>query len=376
MCSGKCVDVATDQNNCGACGKTCEPGAVCDNGSCGCPDGEMTCEGACVDIKTDVNNCGGCGMTCGGTGSLCTGGACEQVVAAQQSTPVALALSSAGVFWINSGNGDVLTTGLTGGNVVTLAQNQSSATSICADADNVYWNVVTQPAEVAAIMTVPVGGGTPATFFSEPAGMPIRLAIDSTKLYWTDESGDIVAQPLNSATAATLATGQSRPYAIAVQNGDVYWSDLIGTSSTQKGQILQWTPAGGGTYTILASTPALDEVSDMAVDASNVYWVSSLGNIASVPTNGAGSPVTIVAGVSFPSGIAIDSTNIYWTTGSVGGSGGAQPDGTISTVPIAGGAPTVLVPNQISPSEVAVSSTSVYWITSVAAGAVMRLSPK
>jgi hypothetical protein len=370
ICSGQCVDVSTDPNNCGTCGKTCEPGAVCSGGTCACPVGEMSCGGACVDIKSDVNNCGGCGMSCGGTGSTCTGGACEQVIATQQATPVALALSSAGVFWINQGTGDVLASGLTGGTVTTLAQSQSSPTSICADSQNVYWNVS------GAIMTVPAAGGTPSTFFSEPAGSPTRLAIDSNHLYWTDVNAHaVVSMPLSGGGASTLANGLSNPYAIAAQGGNVYWSELI-SAPTKKGEVMRWTPNGGGTYTLIASTGSSDEILGLAVDANNVYWVSSLGNVVEASNNGAGTPSILVSNQISPSGITVDATNVYWTTGSVGGGGGAQPDGTISTMPIAGGTPSTIAPGQINPSQVAVNATSVYWITNVVGGSVMRLSPK
>lgn len=33
-CSGKCVLLDSDERNCGACGRTCDPGLVCFSGSC------------------------------------------------------------------------------------------------------------------------------------------------------------------------------------------------------------------------------------------------------------------------------------------------------------------------------------------------------
>ena len=45
-------DLSTDPNNCGACGKKCDPGAV-------------VLRGTCTDTTTDPKNCNGCSMPCG-----------------------------------------------------------------------------------------------------------------------------------------------------------------------------------------------------------------------------------------------------------------------------------------------------------------------
>lgn len=78
-CNGMCVDLRTDNSNCGVCGKTCPADAKCVAGSCQCPttDGGASgsiCNGTCVDTKSDVNNCGSCGNKCI-TGS-CNAGKC------------------------------------------------------------------------------------------------------------------------------------------------------------------------------------------------------------------------------------------------------------------------------------------------------------
>ena len=64
-CCGTCVDLGTDPNNCGACGKHCGGGQACQSGVCNCPaDSPVLCNGRCTDISGDPLNCGACGSLC------------------------------------------------------------------------------------------------------------------------------------------------------------------------------------------------------------------------------------------------------------------------------------------------------------------------
>jgi hypothetical protein len=72
-----CVDARSDQNNCGACGKTCLAVEACSNGLC-CPTGQVNCGGTCLDTSADPNNCGGCGIKCPMAAPSCAFGACSK----------------------------------------------------------------------------------------------------------------------------------------------------------------------------------------------------------------------------------------------------------------------------------------------------------
>jgi len=81
LCSGACVDVLADPNNCLGCGKQCAFGQSCAGGVCAptktsCPQGTSLCYGACFDLQTDPNNCGGCGHGCGSLAEGCGNGSC------------------------------------------------------------------------------------------------------------------------------------------------------------------------------------------------------------------------------------------------------------------------------------------------------------
>ena len=79
LCGGKCVNLATDENNCGVCGSACASDATCDRGRCSggaCPVGLTACAGTCVDLNNSSSNCGGCGKVCP-TNTTCRSGVCQ-----------------------------------------------------------------------------------------------------------------------------------------------------------------------------------------------------------------------------------------------------------------------------------------------------------
>lgn len=73
-CAGRCLDLGRDPTNCGACGRACSAGQVCNLGRCvsSCSAGLTDCCGGCVDVMSDQLNCGACGHAC----SDCRAGRC------------------------------------------------------------------------------------------------------------------------------------------------------------------------------------------------------------------------------------------------------------------------------------------------------------
>jgi hypothetical protein len=103
LCSGACVNLQTDQNNCGKCsfpvpfGETCvngkfssslprstattAPGSAGTNAatagsSAACPSGQTSCTGTCRNLQTDTAHCGACGNSCT-SGQSCQNGRCS-----------------------------------------------------------------------------------------------------------------------------------------------------------------------------------------------------------------------------------------------------------------------------------------------------------
>ena len=80
------TNLASNNANCGACGRSCGPGTACSGGSCAsvCAGGTTFCGGSCVSLASDPRNCGGCGNACP-SGRSCAGGSCVQSAPANDS---------------------------------------------------------------------------------------------------------------------------------------------------------------------------------------------------------------------------------------------------------------------------------------------------
>lgn len=94
LCNGVCINIATDRNNCGMCGRRCAPDQACSEGGCvfACSAGLVACDNRCIDPRTNPDFCGArsdClgaanrGATCTG-GRTCVAGTCQFVCPAGQ----------------------------------------------------------------------------------------------------------------------------------------------------------------------------------------------------------------------------------------------------------------------------------------------------
>ena len=88
-------------------------------------------------------------------------------------------------------------------------------------------------------MKVPIGGGTP-TIIASGQSFPFGIAIDDTYVYWTNNGtnagGTVMKAPIAGDSVTTLASGQNFPLGIAVDGTSVYWTNNLG------GTVMKRTP--------------------------------------------------------------------------------------------------------------------------------------
>lgn len=75
------VDLASDPESCGGCGKACAASEVCSATGCttSCPAGQATCGRSCIDTSTNLDHCGACDKPCtagANATATCAAGTC------------------------------------------------------------------------------------------------------------------------------------------------------------------------------------------------------------------------------------------------------------------------------------------------------------
>lgn len=322
-----------------------EVGFACQNGVCACNPANL-CNGVCEDIASDLQNCGACGNTCA-AGAACFQGHCETTLASGQS-PASLAVDAIHVYWTNNDGGtsnSVRKVAVGGGAIVTLASGQAHPNHIALDANNVYWT----DGGAGTVMKVLLGGGAPTTLASGQT-IPTGIAVDATNVYWANNSDPsaVMKMPLGGGAITGYASGQqSSIWNIAVDATSVY---MVG-----HGSIVTKVPLAGGDPITLApyEFSKASGINNVTVDATHVYWTTD-DAVMKVPVDG-GAPIVLASGQHIPGGIAVDTANVYWTNG--------WSVGDVMKIPLDGGTPTSLASGQIAPGKIAVDATSVYWTT-------------
>ena len=332
-CDG--LDLKSNQENCGVCGHGCQGGA-CAMGACQpvtIASGLTNPRNLAIDAKKgDVywtnegpcdqydNNCMGNVLRLAANGK--EGEA--TILAMNQARPTGIALDETSVYGANGGSGNIMRLPIDGtGQAAVFVSNQQDVVDLTVDAEAVYWCVFNggirtrgkqpnaQDREIVFIGQQPSGIGVdPAThvlYFSVPSVTNNNNpdVKDGTLRYVHPEGG----------APTIIADNQNGLGAPTVLGKTVFWA------STGEGTVSFAAPTGGQGTKILAT--AQSRPKRVAVDETHVYWTTlgSLGDggdvgdgaIVRVPRAG-GVPETVAKEQLRASAIAVDAKSIYWFT--------------------------------------------------------------
>ncbi len=327
-----------------------------------CATGRTACGGTCVDLQTDDANCGGCGLACV---PGCNHGRCTVTLA----TPglimaTGLAVDATRVYWTDRDAGAVASVPVGGGNPTTLATGQTQPSALAVDAAHIYWSTQT------SLMMAPVGGGSATTLVSNAPDIG-QLVASAGRVYGNTPTSIFAASPEAPSTSlGSIVTGASGPLNLAMESSQPFWSTAASSATSFDGALLTQVP-GSSTTTTVAS--GLGDCGGLAVGADALYFADmTRGLVMKVPSAG-GTPVTLASKQASPGNVVVDATSIYWTN---------SDDDTLMKMPLAGGAPVTLATAPEEPIfAIVVDDTSVYWTTLINVGGqpsseVLKTTPK
>jgi hypothetical protein len=314
--------------------------------------------------RADASTCGVCDGTC-------FGARCLIVLASQQVNPESLAVTSRGVYWMNSGTPDtqysesaVMWVGLDGGASSLIARTPGgSANEVIADDALIVWT------HDGAIESVPADlHAAPGTLGANG----FHIAMDDAGIYWNgypQNSGITTAvwrADRDGANQRELMRAPGIPAPILVSNGVVYWQSYGSNYTTT----FYAVAALGGAQQTLASGFGSGEF-PWAILAGGIYWADTALPLEIHRTDLDGGSTAVVASQFTVGAMTADDHAIYFTN-----------ENSLYAMSVDGGAPVALAWRFASPYAVAVDANSVYFADigecdgGACSGAIYKLTPK
>ncbi|MEA2748607.1 MAG: hypothetical protein QOI41_2750 [Myxococcales bacterium] len=182
-----------------------------------------------------------------------------------------------------------------------------------------------------------------------------RNSFASVKLGTHDE---VKFAPVGDGTKATAVAPEGS--AIAFDGTFLYWTVKSATSFPDRTFEVDRAPIDGGAKTMLA--PAIVDVSAMAVDATNVYFVADDALVA-LPKSGGPQQQLLknATGLGGASKMLVDDTSVYY----IGATGGGATSNFVAAVPKTGGPRRELFFGCQGVEDIALDGDSLYGICSI-----------
>jgi hypothetical protein len=199
---------------------------------------------------------------------------------------------------------------------------------------------------------------------------PYAIAIDSADVYWTNvgdpgqsyHDGSIARVSKDGGAVVVIASAQNSPTSLALNSDGIYWTDQGYEPSGSPTGIFMALHSGGPAKALVMGEHAPTSI---ALADGDVYWAdyadaNAMPGLIRAIDNKRGLPQTLESGVPTPTAITTDAAFVYWSA----------LDGSVRRVPRAGGAVERLATASGRAWDVAVAGGEVYWaVTANEAGA-------
>jgi hypothetical protein len=282
------ANLATDSANCGACGRSCGADA-CASGMC---PAKVVAAGLSGPHSLSVDGGYVYFATQSEVDRVPVGGGSVETLVTTPAAATRVATDGTYIAWgVPKNEVDARLT--SGGTVTVLSSNTSFGGGLALAGGDAYFTLSNQ------VMRAPLDGSSQAQVVALASATD--LALDGTTLFLV-QSGAIVSAPMNgqSTPASTLYFGSALH--VAVDSTQVYWTE-------SSSNVLGLPKGGGKSFLVAAAQNGADAI---AADGLHVYWTTSAGDVRRTFS---GEPVlTLATGQSPPSSIAVDATTVYWST--------------------------------------------------------------
>jgi C4-type Zn-finger protein len=223
------------------------------------------------------------------------------------STPTAVAVDGAHVYWLNDDDHSIGRANLDGTAVNQRFLTGTNAGTFAVDGAHIYWtDVVTGDRIGRANLD---GTGVDPNFITG-ASLPSGVAADRAHVYWTNSNTHSIGRANLDGTGVDqsfIDVGLNRrPVGLAADAAHVYWADIVADT------IGRANIDGTGVNPDFAPTGPFPF--GVAVDSAHIYWTNQFpspdgltgGTIGRANLDGTGVTQTFLAGLADPQGVAVD----------------------------------------------------------------------
>jgi Calx-beta domain len=223
------------------------------------------------------------------------------------STPTAVAVDAAHVYWLNDDDHSIGRANLDGTGVNQHFLTGTNALTFAVDGAHIYWTDLVNGDRIGRANLD--GTAVDPNFITGASG-PIGVAADGAHVYWTNSNTHSIGRANLDGTGVDqrfIDVGLNRlPVGLAVDAGHVYWADIVAD------KIGRANIDGTGVNPDFAPTGPFPI--GVAVDSAHIYWTNQFpspdgltgGTIGRANLDGTGVTQTFLAGLADPEGVAVD----------------------------------------------------------------------